>query len=210
MTQTSHCQPAAEYGGKPDARRYVFVLQAITIGWMLVEGGGSFVAAARARSLPIAAFASDSFVELLSAVVIMLQFGKAFRVSALRAARIAGGLLFLLTGVIVMLALLAARYKVVPERSYLGMGITLGALLIMPILAVLKRRHANATRNRALAADAVQSATCAYLAAITLLSLLLQAIHPLWWIDSAAVACLIPLLLVEARRAWKGQACGCC
>lgn len=79
-----------------------------------------------------------------------------------------------------MLAVLAAGWKIVPERSYLGIGITLGALFIMPSLAILKRRHANTTEDRALAADAVQSATSAYLAAITLASLLLQTVHPLW------------------------------
>jgi hypothetical protein len=197
-------------GSKPDARRYVLVLQVITIGWMLIECGGSFVAASEAHSLPIAAFASDSLVELLSAAVVLLQHSKRFRVPSLVTARIAGGLLFLLAGVVVVLAVFAGHYKVAPERSYLGIGITIGALLVMPVLAILKRRQANATHNRALAADAVQSATCAYLAAITLLSLLLQSIHPLWWIDSVAVACLIPLLLIEAQRAWKGEACGCC
>jgi hypothetical protein len=210
MAQTSHCGLTTERGGEPEARRYVLVLQAITIGWMLVEFCGAFVAASRAHSLPMAAFGSDSFVELVSAAVVMLQFTSRFRVRPLAAARIAGGLLFVLAGIVFVLALLAARYKVVPERSYLGIGITVGALLTMPVLATLKRRHANATRNRALAADAVQSVTCAYLAGITLLSLLLQTIHPFWWIDSAAVACLIPLLFVEAQRAWKGQACGCC
>ena len=210
MAQASHCGLAIERGDNPETRRYVLVLQAITIGWMLIEFCGAFVAASSARSLPMAAFGSDSFVELVSAAVVMLQFSSRFRVPPLAAARIAGGLLFFLVGIVVVLAVLAARYKVVPERSYLGIGITIGALLIMPVLAILKRRHANAIRNRALAADAVQSVTCAYLAAITLLSLLLQAIHPFWWIDSAAVACLIPLLIVEAQRAWKGQACGCC
>jgi len=200
----------AESDRLPGSIRYVATLQTITIGWMLIECIGSIVAASRARSLPLVVFGSDSLVELLSAAVVMLQFGRRVRVPPLAAARVASSLLFLLAGVVVVLAVLAARFRVVPERSYLGIGITLVALLIMPALAVLKRRHANATHDRALAADAVQSATCAYLAAIALLSLLLQAIHPLWWIDSAAVACLIPLLLIEARRAWNGQMCECC
>jgi hypothetical protein len=122
----------------------------------------------------------------------------------------AGSLLFILSGVVLVLTVLAAGWKIVPERSYLGIGITLGALFIMPSLAILKRRHANTTEDSALAADAVQSATFAYLAAITLASLLLQTVHPLWWIDPIAVVCLIPLLLIEGRRAWRGEACGCC
>lgn len=209
MVQTTQCHTAAN-SYQPDTLRQVAVLQTITIVWMLIECAGSLLAALRAHSLPMLAFGSDSLVELLSAFVVVLQFSKRIHLRPSTAARIAGGLLLLLTAVVVALALLAAHWRIVPERSYLGIGITLGALLIMPVLATLKQRHANATRDRALAADAVQSATCAYLAAITLLSLLLQAIHPLWWIDSAAVACLIPILLIEARRAWRGQSCGCC
>lgn len=158
----------------------------------------------------VAAFGSDSLVELLSACIVLLQFRRGIRISALVAARLANTLLVLLAGMVVVLAILTARFKIVPERSFLGIGITLGALIMMPILAYLKRRHANKTSHRALAADAVQSATCAYLAAITLLSLVLQTIHAAWWIDSVAAVCLIPILLIEARRAWRGEACGCC
>jgi divalent metal cation (Fe/Co/Zn/Cd) transporter len=190
--------------------RHVATLQAVTIGWMLVECGGSGLAAARAHSLPLAAFGSDSLVELLSACIVLLQFRRGIRISALAAARLASVLLVLLAGMVVVLAILMARFKIVPERSFLGIGITLGALIVMPILAFLKRRYANRTSNHALAADAVQSATCAYLAAITLLSLVLQTIHAAWWIDSAAALCLIPILLIEARRAWRAEACGCC
>src|SRR6202043_1038170 len=107
----------------------------------------------------------------LSATVVLLQYRTRFRVPSLVAARVASGLLVLLAGVIVVLAVFAGHYKIVPQRSYLGIGVTIGALLVMPFLAIVKRRHAKKIHNPALAADAVQSATCAYLAAITLLSL---------------------------------------
>ncbi len=193
---------------RPD--RQVIALQTVTIVWMALECAGSFVASVRASSLPVAAFGADSLVEVLSAVVVVMQFTGRFRLSPLRAARLAGGLLFVLAMIVVMLALFAGWHELTPGRTYLGMGITAGAMVIMPVLSVLKRRRAHAIGNRALAADAMQSATCAWLAAITLLSLLLQAIYPRWWIDSVAIACLAPLLLVEARHAWEGHACGCC
>jgi hypothetical protein len=177
---------------------------------MLVECTGSLLAAARAHSLPMAAFGADSFVELLSAGVVAMQFGGRLRVAPRTAARAASVLLVVLSGTVIMLAVQAARSKTIPEQSLLGIGVTLAALVLMPVLAVLKRRHARATGDAAMAADAVQSATCAWLAGVTLLSLLLQAMHPRWWIDSIAMAVLVPLLLVEARRAWRGQSCGCC
>ena len=199
-----------EYECQRASVRYVATLQTVTIGWMLIECGGSGLAAARAHSLPLAAFGSDSFVELLSACLVLLQLRRGSRISALAAARFASALLVLLAGVVVVLAILTAQFRIVPGKSFLGIGITLGALIMMPVLAYLKRRYANRTGNHALAADAVQSATCAYLAAITLLSLVLQTIHAAWWIDPVAALCLIPILLIEARRAWRGDACGCC
>jgi hypothetical protein len=61
-----------------------------------------------------------------------------------------------------------------------------------------------------LAADAVQSATCAYLAVITLGALCLQAFFPLRWLDPVAALCAIPIVIVEGRRAFRGESCGCC
>ena len=55
-----------------------------------------------------------------------------------------------------------------PETSRMGMAIMVAALIAMPALAWLKRLEARRSNNAALAADAVQSATCAYLALVTL------------------------------------------
>jgi divalent metal cation (Fe/Co/Zn/Cd) transporter len=97
-----------------------------------------------------------------------------------------------------------------PETSLLGIGITLAALIVMPILARLKRREAARTGNAALAADAVQSATCAYLAAIALLGLAANALFRIAWFDSLAALVAIPLLIREGRDAWHGKSCACC
>jgi divalent metal cation (Fe/Co/Zn/Cd) transporter len=80
----------------------------------------------------------------------------------------------------------------------------------MPALAYLKRREARRTGNVALAADAIQSATCAYLALITLAGLAVNAAFHLPWVDSVAALVAIPILLMEGRSAWQGNACGCC
>ena len=68
---------------------------------------------------------------------------------------------------------------------------------------------ARATGNRALAADAVQSATCAYLAAITLAGLGVNAIFHIRWVDSVAALVAVPLLIIEGRKAMHGKNCGC-
>jgi divalent metal cation (Fe/Co/Zn/Cd) transporter len=97
-----------------------------------------------------------------------------------------------------------------PEASRLGIGITLAALVVMPILAKLKRREARRSNNAALAADAVQSATCAYLAAIALAGLAINVLFQIAWFDSLAALVAVPVLLKEGRAAWQGKTCGCC
>jgi divalent metal cation (Fe/Co/Zn/Cd) transporter len=185
-------------------------LQGVTLAWMLVECGVALFAGYRSCSSALLAFGSDSLVELLSAVIVLLQFVPAVKLGKALASRLAGYLLFALAAVVALAVIASFLLKVQPESSWLGIGITAAALLIMPILAWSKRRMARRINNRALAADAVQSATCAWLAAVTLAGLAIRAVTGVAWIDGAAALCAIPFLVVEGRRALKGESCGCC
>jgi divalent metal cation (Fe/Co/Zn/Cd) transporter len=153
------------------------------------------------------AFGSDSVIELLSATVVLLQFLPRFPLKKIYAERAAAILLFLLAGTVGVIALLS--YGNSMETSRLGIGVTAGALVAMPVLAWLKRRQARAINDVALAADAVQSATCAYLAAVTLIGLLIFAVWHVAWVDTVAALAAIPVLVIEGRRAWRGEACHC-
>jgi len=188
----------------------VFWLQGITLIWMLVECSLSLYAAAAARSPAMLAFGSDSFVELLSAGVVLLHFLPQVSFSRRNAARAAGALLFALALIVCVMAIGSLALRLRPETSRLGIGITVAALIVMPILARLKRREARRSNNAALAADAVQSAACAYLAVIALAGLVINALFHIAWFDSLAALAAVPLLLKEGRAAWNGQACGCC
>jgi divalent metal cation (Fe/Co/Zn/Cd) transporter len=143
---------------------------------MLIECGVSVYGAISAHSPALLAFGADSFVELLSATVVLLAIVPSFPLARDRAARLTGILLFVLAGVVTLVTFLAFVSGVTAETSYSGIVITLAALVVMPVLAWAKRKTARLTNNRALAADAVQSATCAYLAAVTLAGLAINAI----------------------------------
>lgn len=192
-----------------DPYRKIRLLQAITICWMLVECSVALAAAWRAHSPALLAFGSDSSVELLSALVVLLQFTPFMKVSAERASRTAGVLLYCLAGIVAMISVTAIALRVEPDESTLGICVTVIALAIMPVLSRAKRKSANLTGNRALAADAVQSATCAYLAGLTLLGLVLNATLHIRWIDPLAALFAVPIIVIEARRALRGEVCGC-
>ncbi|HZP07258.1 MAG TPA: cation transporter [Terracidiphilus sp.] len=191
----------------PALPRQLAWLQFVTLAWMLAECAGSLWAAAHAHSVALLAFGSDSLIELLSAIVVLLQFLPRFPLKKTHAERTAAALLFMLAVVVVCIAAFFWRSPV--ETSCLGIAVTALALVVMPVLAWLKRRQARMLNNRALAADAMQSATCAYLAAITLAGLGINALWNVSWIDTFAALAAVPVLLIEGRRAWRGEGCGC-
>lgn len=203
--QSSSCSPVSG-----QMTRRIRRLQVITLLWMLGECVIAFVAAWQARSPVLLAFGADSFVELMSAAVVLLQFVPHLTLSTERASRLAGILLFILAGVVTFASALALWRDVRPETSWLGIGVTVAALIAMPVLSRAKRKAGKETGNRALSADAVQSATCAYLAAITLAGLALNAIFHVRWIDPVAALAAIPIIAIEGRRALQGESCGCC
>jgi divalent metal cation (Fe/Co/Zn/Cd) transporter len=197
-----------EYVSKPS--RTTLCLQGVTLAWMLVEFGISGFAALTAHSPAMLAFCSDSLVELLSAAVVVLQWIPNISISESRASRASGVLLFATAVVVAATAIASIILHWRPETSRAGIGITIAALIAMPILATLKRREARLSENSALAADAVQSATCAYIALITLVGLTVNAAFHIPWLDSAAALAAIPILVKEGRSTWHGRTCGCC
>jgi divalent metal cation (Fe/Co/Zn/Cd) transporter len=206
-TPASIC--ASKTGCGAEHLRTIGWLQGITIVWMLIECAIALVAAARAHSPVLLAFGSDSLVELLSAGIVVLQFTPTLRIQADKASRLAGMLLFLLAGIVVLTSVVSLALHIQPDRSWMGIGITLAALIVMPILSAAKQHMAEKTGNVALAADSVQSATCAYLALITLVGLAANAIFHLPWVDAVAALAVTPILIVEGRNALRGESCGC-
>lgn len=187
--------------------RTIVWVQWITIAWMVIECGASLWAAAQSHSVALLAFGADSVIELLSAAVVLLQFFPRFPLKKTHADKTAAVLLFLLAGTVVMISWIGRARPM--EASCAGIAVTALALIVMPVLAWLKRKQALRMNNRALAADATQSATCAYLAAVTLAGLLAYAVWQIRWLDTVAALAAIPILIVEGQRAWRGESCGC-
>lgn len=194
---------------QPRAVGVALRLSLITLAWKLVECTVSAYAAYTAHSPALLAFGSDSVVELVSALVVLSQWRGNRQISEHRAARLGAILLTVLAIIVAAAAVGSLVLHIQPDTSHSGIAITLASLLVMPALAHRKRVEALRLGNAALAADAVQSATCAYLALITLLGLVARAAFGIAWFDELAAFLAIPLLLREARIAWRGHLCAC-
>jgi divalent metal cation (Fe/Co/Zn/Cd) transporter len=177
---------------------------------MTVEAGVSLGTAWRSHSPALFAFGGDSLIELLSAAVVLGRFR--FELNEARAARIAGVLLFMLAGLVVLTSSLNFLGYREAQRSPVGMGILLLAAIVMPWLAKRKRQLVAITSSAALKAEAAQSALCAYMAWIALAGLGVNAIWGIRWADPVAALALIPLILREGWIAVHSAKldCDCC
>ncbi|HET6343431.1 MAG TPA: cation transporter, partial [Myxococcota bacterium] len=95
-----------------------------------------------------------------------------------------------------------------PEASPLGLFILVLSVLIMPAIARASGRVARALRSRALEADAAQTSLCAYLSAIALAGVGLNAAVGWWWADPVAALAMVPIITKEGLEGVRGQA-GC-
>ena len=192
----------------PDITRRILQLQVLTIAWMTVEASVSLGAALNSHSPTLFAFGGDSLVELLSAAVVFWRFR--FELNEKRASRIAGALLFVLAGLVVLTSVLNFLGYHEAQRSLVGIGVLLSAAFAMPWLAARKRKLATITSSAALKADAVESALCGYMAWIALAGLAVNAAWGKSWADPAAALALTPLICMEGWKAVKGRPCDYC
>ena len=159
-----------------------------------------------ARSPALLGFGGDSAVELLSAAVVLWRFRSPSRGDRAerQAARIAGGLLFVLAACVALVSVLALLGHVEARSSPIGIMVLILAAVVMPWLAKQKRQLSAATASAALRAE---SAVCGYLALIALAGLVVNAIWGIEWADPLAALALLPLIVREGWEAMKGKPC---
>jgi divalent metal cation (Fe/Co/Zn/Cd) transporter len=201
--------PAPSETFPPEIARRVVRIQVLTLVWMTVEAVVSLGAAWFARSPALLGFGGDSAVELLSAAIVLWRFNSPSRGddAERQAARIAGGLLFVLAAFVALASVLTLLGHVQARPSPIGIALLILAATVMPWLAKQKRRLSAATGSAALRADAAESTACGYLALIALAGLVINAIWRVSWADPVAALALLPLIVHEAWEAMKGKPC---
>jgi divalent metal cation (Fe/Co/Zn/Cd) transporter len=95
----------------------------------------------------------------------------------------------------------------VPEHSVVGIMLAGLSLIVMPLLVHYKRQVANRLRSGALEAEARQTQVCAYLSAILLVGLGLNAWVGYWWADPVAGVAMVPIIAWEGVEAVRRRTC---
>jgi divalent metal cation (Fe/Co/Zn/Cd) transporter len=180
-----------------------------TLLYNSLEAALSIFAGVMARSVALIGFGIDSVIELVAGGAglwrLRADIDPLTRARTERQTVRLIGLCFLALALYVTYSaghVLLARHA--PAVSVLGIVIAAGSLIVMPVLARAKRRVALKLASGALAAEAKQTQLCAYLSAILLAGLVLNATVGWWWADPTAALAMVPLIGWEGVRALRG------
>ncbi len=184
-------------------------LEYLTIGWNSAEAVVALVAGLLAGSIALVGFGLDSVIEVSSgAVVLWRLFADSERAERI-AVKVVGASFLALAAYVAFESVKTLWFREAPERSLPGIILAALSLVVMPILARAKRRVAASIGSRALHADSRQTDLCAYLSAILLGGLLLNAALGWWWADPIAGLLMTPIIANEGREALRGESCAC-
>jgi divalent metal cation (Fe/Co/Zn/Cd) transporter len=190
-------------------------LEYATVGWNVLEGGVALFSGLSAGSVALIGFGVDSAIESASGGVLLWrlhaeQQGKNVERAEKKALRLVAVSLFLLAAYVMFDAIKALATREQPQRSFIGIALSVLSLMVMPLLARAKRRMASKLNSAALYADSRQTSICAYLSAILLGGLVLNATMGLWWADPIAALAMVPIIAQEGCEALKGKPCPSC
>jgi len=193
----------------PDAVARGRHLEYFTLAWNSLEAVAAIVAGLLAGSIALVGFGLDSVIECFSGGVLLwrLRSGEEGERRERQALRLVGASFLALALYVAYDATAALVRHEPPTESWFGIAVATASLIAMPLLARAKRRVAAQLNSGALHADSRQTDICAYLSAILLGGLLLNAVLRWWWADPVAGLIMVPLIAREGVQALRGKAC---
>jgi divalent metal cation (Fe/Co/Zn/Cd) transporter len=191
--------------------RRVRLLSWLSLAWMTVEGAVAITAGIVASSIALIGFGLDSVVEGVASLVIVWRFTgqRVFSHAAeQRAQRLVAAQFFLLAPYVAYESVKVLANGQHADVSWVGIGLSIGSMVLMPMLGTSKARLADQLGSAATKGEGRQNMLCAYLAGALLLGLLGNALVGAWWLDPAVGLLIAAVAVREGIEAWRGE--GCC
>ena len=184
----------------------------LSLAWMTVEGTVAIIAALVAGSVALLGFGLDSAIEGLASVIVIWRFTGARRLSehAERPAQKAVAVSFFLLAPYIaqdaVRTLIAGEH---PSISWVGIGLSVSSIVVMPLLGRAKQRIGARLGSGATAGEGAQNLLCAYMAAGVLVGLAANAAFGWWWLDPVIALVIAAVAVREGRETWAGEGCAC-
>jgi divalent metal cation (Fe/Co/Zn/Cd) transporter len=188
------------------------MLQYLTIAWNSAEFIIALVAGFLAGSIALIGFGFDSAIEVTSSLAALWRLGRdgdeeSRERAEQHALRLIGVCFLALACYILYESVQDLLERIAPQHSIIGIVLATLSLIVMPWLAHLKRKVAISLESGALEAETRQTEICAYLSAILLVGLGLNAWLDWWWADPVAGLSMVPCIAWEGWEAVRGRTC---
>ena len=173
----------------------------MTIAWTLAAAVVAITAGLKASSIALIGLGLESAIELLAAAIVIWQLagGQDREPHAIRLIGVAflAAAVYLSTASIHQLA--GHDHS---GKSAVGLAVAAAALVVMPLLAVSKRRTGTALGSRVLVVDAAETALTAIAAAAALAGVALDTWLGWWWTVPAAGLAIAVIAVIEVIEIW--------
>jgi hypothetical protein len=200
-------EPAAPNAAWLRAARQAKLLAWASLLWMSVEGFVGVVAGLQAHSLGVVTWAASSFVEALASLIVVWRFTGHRTLSATseaRAQKWVAASFFLLAPYFVVEALRKLISGGETHVTLLAVGLTISAIVLMPLLGWAKLRLGTQLASGATAGEGIQNIMCAVQAATALVAVAGAGIG-LAFLDPVAALAIAAIALKEGRDGWRGE-----
>jgi divalent metal cation (Fe/Co/Zn/Cd) transporter len=186
-------------------------LEYFTLAWNALEAVIAIGCGYYAASTALIGFGLDSVIESLSGTVLLWRLweGPHAEQREARALKLVGVSFLVLAAYVAYESAKTLWHREPPDASYVGIGLAVASVIVMPLLARAKRKVARRLESKALHADSRQTDLCSYLSAILLVGLGANAVCGWWWADPIAGLLMVPIIGREGVLALRGTACGC-
>lgn len=186
-----------------------------TLAYNSLESVIGITAGIAAGSVALIGFGADSLIELAASSTALWRLHSDHRVhhrdrNERIAQKLIGASFVALAAGVAVEAVRALYNQEAPDESLPGIFLAAASVVVMPLLARAKRRVAASMSSSALASEATQTMLCAWLSAILLGGLLLNASLGWWWADPIAALAMVPIIGREGWETFHGRVdCDC-
>ncbi len=195
---------------RDEAVRRVGLYNNLTIGWNVVEGVVAIGAGIIAGSISLIAFGLDSGVEVSTSLVLAWRLAQERQGGCMadydrRATRWIAGFFAVLAVYVSYEAITQLVEQRAPDVSVPGIVLAAMSVVVMPVLARAKKRLGPVLGSQAVVSESRQTELCAWLSAVVLVGLGLNALLGWWWADPVAALALAGFATFETIRTWRAD-----
>jgi divalent metal cation (Fe/Co/Zn/Cd) transporter len=184
-------------------------LAQFTVGYNVVEGVVAITAGLIAGYVSVVGFGIDSAIESISATLVAirlsarLRHGHADERKERLALKMVAGTFFLLAAYVIVGGIRSLIGGEEPERSPLAIGLLVASIIVMPALAVAKKKVGTRLIDNLILADAAETRICVLMSISTLLGVVLYQFTGAAWLDPVAGFIIAIFAIWEGKEAWE-------